>query len=67
MIFDKKLKACEILFQNEDALNIHECHFLYHNNNKVKGEVLIVSTSKRDAKGDISMQPEVEPNLDRMV
>lgn len=55
------------MFQNEEALNIHESPFPNHHINKVRGEVLIVSGSERDVEGDISMQPEGVTDLDRMV
>lgn len=54
-IFYQKLKAEEILLKNEGALNIHERPFPNHYSGKGKGQVLMVS-----------MQPECEPDLDKM-
>lgn len=65
-IFDKKLKAGVILFQNEGAPNIHERLFPNHHNNKGKGHVLMVFPLKKRCRRDVSMQPEREPDLEKM-
>lgn len=62
-IFNKNVKAREVLLPNKVALNAHERPSLKHHNNKGKGQVLIVSTLGRDE--DLSMQPEVSQTLIR--
>lgn len=47
-IFNLKLRAEEILLQNEGDLSIHERSSLNDDNNKGKGNVLMVSATKND-------------------
>lgn len=67
-IFDAKHKAGEILFQNEGTVNMHECPFPTTTTmTGAKGHVMMASHAERDKERDTLMQPESEPDLDRMV
>lgn len=65
--FYNKLHEGHIIFLNEGARNIHEHPFCSHNNKgKGKWHMMMVSYTKRNAEGDVPMQPEGEPNLDKI-
>lgn len=65
-IFDKELQDGEIIFQNEGACNVHERPFMNHNNDRGKGQVMMVYASERDIREDVPIQPEGDPDLDMM-
>lgn len=62
-IFNKELRDREIIFQNEGIRNVHERPY---NSNGGKGQVMIVLDSGKSIEADVPMQPEGEPNLDKM-
>lgn len=67
-IFEKNLKAGEIVFQNEEDLNIQERPFPnHHNNKKGKWQVKMVSSAEKDIEEHVPMQPEDEPDYSKTV
>lgn len=56
-IFDNKLQAWEIIFQNEGALNIHEQPFSNYNNDRGKVQLMVVSIWNKDTKEGVPVQP----------
>lgn len=64
-LFDKKHKASEILFQNDEAVSINDLPFPKHQD-KRKGHTVMAMHAKRDAEVDVLMQPECEPDVDKM-
>lgn len=63
-IFDRKLEAGEILFQNEGSLNVHEQPFPNHCNSKGKAHAMMASVMEKD--GEMATRPAVEPDLNQI-
>lgn len=51
---------------DEGALNIHEQPFSNYDCNLAKGQVMMAFASEKDTREDSAMQPEDEPDLNRM-
>lgn len=60
-IFDQKLEAGQILFQNEESQNVHDRPFPDHRERKGKTQVMMVSCIDKE----MVSQPEDEPDLDQ--
>lgn len=63
-IFDCKLEAEEILFQNEGSCNVHERPFWNHQNDKDKVHVILAFVIKKDE--EMILKLEFESDLDQM-
>lgn len=64
-IFNKKLQDWKIILQNEDARNVHE-YLPNRDDNRGKGQTMMVSASEHSMEKDTPMQPRGEPEPDKM-